>query len=187
MLGQHRSTQRKPPQPDPRLGETLRGEGPGILRWMIEGCLTWQRADLAPPQVVRAATEEYLADQDVFAAWAAERLTFGPDLSERPGTPLADFNAWALRNGKSQRSRHALKAWLDRHPNLGRRRVRGADYVTGAALRPTGDLEMTELAHECKGGERGLMEGRIWGRMWMRPRNVTAPSETQDIRPVPAA
>jgi hypothetical protein len=39
MLGQHRSTQRKPPQPDPRLGEALRGEGPGILRWMIEGAL----------------------------------------------------------------------------------------------------------------------------------------------------
>ena len=134
MLGQHRSTQRKPPQPDPRLGEALRGEGPGILRWMIEGCLTWQCADLAPPQVVRAATEEYLADQDVFAAWAAEHLTFGPDLSERPGALLADFNAWALRNGEGQRSRHALKAWLDRQPSLGRRTVRGVDYVRGVAL-----------------------------------------------------
>ena len=125
----------KPPQPDPNLGEALRAEGPGILRWAVDGCLAWQRHGLAPPQVVRAATEEYLADQDVFGAWAAERLIFGPDLSERPGTLLADFNAWALRNGEGQRSRHTLKAWLDRQPNLGRRTVRGVDYVRGVALR----------------------------------------------------
>jgi len=125
----------KPPQPDPNLGEALRAEGPGILRWAVDGCLAWQRHGLAPPQVVRAATEEYLADQDAFAAWAAERLIFGPDLSERPGALLADFNAWATRNGEGQRSRHALKAWLDRQPDLGRRTVRGVDYVRGVALR----------------------------------------------------
>ena len=125
----------KPPQPDPNLGEALRAEGPGILRWAIDGCLAWQRHGLAPPQVVHAATEEYLADQDAFSAWAAERLIYGPDLSERPGTLLVDFNQWALRTGETQRSRHALKAWLDRQPNLGRRTVRGVDYVRGVALR----------------------------------------------------
>ena len=128
----------KPPQPDPDLGEALRAEAPWILRWMIGGCLSWQRHGLAPPPVVQVATEEYLADQDAFAAWAAERLICGPDLSERPGTVLVGFNNWATRNGEGQRSRHALKAWLDRQPNLGRRRVRSADYVTGLALRPTG-------------------------------------------------
>ena len=90
--------------------------------------------------MVRAATEEYRADQDVFGAWAAERLIFGPDLSERPGTLLADFNAWALRNGEGQRSRHTLKAWLDRQPNLGRRTVRGIDYVKGVTLRRNDEL-----------------------------------------------
>ena len=29
----------KPPQPDPCLGEALRVEGPGILRWAVDGCL----------------------------------------------------------------------------------------------------------------------------------------------------
>jgi putative DNA primase/helicase len=133
-----RTQWRKPPQPDPRLGEALRVEGPGILRWAIDGCLAWQRHGLAPPAVVRVATEEYLADQDAFAGWAAERLIFSPDLSERPGTLLADFNAWAARNGEVQRSRNALRAWLDRQPKVGRRRVRGTDYVSGLALRPTG-------------------------------------------------
>jgi putative DNA primase/helicase len=128
----------KPPQPDPHLGEALRAEGPGILRWMIDGCLAWRRHGLAPPAAVRDATEEYLSDQDAFAQWAAERLIFGPDLSERPGTLLTDFGAWASQNGEAQRSRHALRAWLDRQ-NLGRRTVRGVDYVRGVALRRDDD------------------------------------------------
>jgi len=128
----------KPETPDPLLAEKLRAEWPAILRWMLDGCVAWQRHGLRQPEAVRAATADYFAAQDSFGAWASERLFFGPDLSERPGALLVDFNAWALRNGERQRSRHALKAWLDRQPNLGRRRVRGADYVTGLALRPTG-------------------------------------------------
>ncbi|WP_019013170.1 phage/plasmid primase, P4 family [Elioraea tepidiphila] len=126
----------RPPQPDPYLGDALKAEAPGILRWAIDGCLAWQRVGLAPPAVVRAATDEYLQDQDAFAAWAAERIDFAPSLSERPGALLADFNAWAARSGEPPRSRHALKAWMDRQPGIFRRTLRGADYVCGCALRP---------------------------------------------------
>lgn len=129
----------RPPHPDPHLGDALAAEAPGILRWAIDGCLAWQRVGLDPPPIVRAATEEYLRDQDSFSTWAAERLDFGATLSERPGTLLADFNAWASRNGEPARSRHALRAWLDRQPNLGRRVLRGTDYVTGCALRQRDD------------------------------------------------
>jgi putative DNA primase/helicase len=54
---------------DPRLVEKLRGEWPAILRWMIDGCLGWQRNGLNPPQSVTAATESYLADEDSFGQW----------------------------------------------------------------------------------------------------------------------
>jgi putative DNA primase/helicase len=130
----------RPPQPDPQLGDALMAEAPGILRWMIDGCIDWQRHGLAPPGSVRDATADYLRDQDAFAAWATERLDFAPTLSERPGALLADFHAWAGRNGEAQRSRNALRAWLDRQPGLFRRRVRGADYVGGAAIRSSGDV-----------------------------------------------
>ena len=36
----------KPPNPDRELEHKLRAERPGILRWMIAGCLTWQRGGL---------------------------------------------------------------------------------------------------------------------------------------------
>ena len=38
----------KPARPDSHLVETLKREWPGILRWMIEGCLAWQRETITP-------------------------------------------------------------------------------------------------------------------------------------------
>jgi hypothetical protein len=35
-----------------------------ILRWMINGCLEWQKIGLAPPKIVTDATDEYFNDQD---------------------------------------------------------------------------------------------------------------------------
>ena len=45
--------------------EKLKAEGPAILRWMVDGCLEWQCDGLMVPDKVRAATDDYLADQDM--------------------------------------------------------------------------------------------------------------------------
>ena len=42
---------RKPEKTDKVLLEKLRPEWSGILRWMINGCLAWQREGLAPPEI----------------------------------------------------------------------------------------------------------------------------------------
>jgi P4 family phage/plasmid primase-like protien len=57
---------------DHELEERLREEGPGILQWMIDGCLEWQRVGLKPPPKVVAATEEYLRQQDATEEWLRE-------------------------------------------------------------------------------------------------------------------
>jgi putative DNA primase/helicase len=57
---------------DQELGEKLKAEGPGILAWMVEGCLAWQREGLKPPKTVTAATAAYLEAQDSMAAWLDE-------------------------------------------------------------------------------------------------------------------
>jgi putative DNA primase/helicase len=50
----------------------LAAEQAGILRWMIEGCLAWQRDGLKPPEVVTAATESYVESQDDLQAFIAQ-------------------------------------------------------------------------------------------------------------------
>ena len=49
---------------DKELSDKLKPQWPGILRWMIDGCLMWQRDGLRPPKIVTVATKEYLESQD---------------------------------------------------------------------------------------------------------------------------
>ena len=46
----------KPAQPDLDLNRKLRREWPGILRWMLNGCLDWRKSRLVRPDVVLQAT-----------------------------------------------------------------------------------------------------------------------------------
>src|SRR5262249_22300760 len=52
-------------QQDKQLAQKLRAELPGILAWMVRGCLEWQRDGLGLPAVVKAATEEYRSEEDM--------------------------------------------------------------------------------------------------------------------------
>jgi putative DNA primase/helicase len=63
---------------DPNLVDKLKAEWPAIFRWMVDGCLEWQRDGLVVPDIVRKATDEYLADQDTIAQWAAECINPDP-------------------------------------------------------------------------------------------------------------
>jgi putative DNA primase/helicase len=63
---------------DPKLADKLKAEWPAILRWMVDGCLEWQRVGLMVPNVVRKATDDYLADQDTISQWADEWLIHDP-------------------------------------------------------------------------------------------------------------
>ncbi len=58
-----------PEERDPDLPGKLKPEWPAILRWMIDGCLEWQRVGLAPPKIVTDATKDYFDDQDVVRQW----------------------------------------------------------------------------------------------------------------------
>ena len=53
-----------PEERDPDLPTKLKVEWPAILRWMLDGCLGWQRTGLAAPKMVTDATDEYFNDQD---------------------------------------------------------------------------------------------------------------------------
>jgi putative DNA primase/helicase len=68
-----------PDKPDKGLAAKLKPEWPAILRWLIDGCLAWQREGLAPPEAIVAATEEYFDEQDVVKEWLELSCEIGPD------------------------------------------------------------------------------------------------------------
>jgi putative DNA primase/helicase len=64
----------KPPTPDRDLESKLRAEWPGILRWMIDGCLIWQAEGIKRPDIVIETTKEYFSEQDLLGQWIDELL-----------------------------------------------------------------------------------------------------------------
>jgi putative DNA primase/helicase len=73
----------------------LKDEGPGILQWMIKGCLDWQKNGLAPPDAVTVATKKYLADQNVLLTWLNERCVRDPQATTPSSLLYADWKGWA--------------------------------------------------------------------------------------------
>jgi len=59
----------QPSEQDKKLPEKLRGELSGILAWVVEGCLEWQREGLQAPKEVRKATGQYRSEMDVIGAF----------------------------------------------------------------------------------------------------------------------
>ena len=49
---------------DPFLKKKLKEEGPGILAWMVEGCLRYQREGLKTPPYILEATGLYRSDEN---------------------------------------------------------------------------------------------------------------------------
>jgi P4 family phage/plasmid primase-like protien len=76
---------------DTHLPEKLKAEWGGILQWAVEGCLAWQRDGLRAPEIVKAATTEYLATEDTLAQWLGEH-TVNAKNSRVNSTDL--FQAW---------------------------------------------------------------------------------------------
>jgi putative DNA primase/helicase len=86
---------RKPDRPDRELEEKLRAEWPGILAWMIEGCLDWQRHGLVRPGIVTAATADYFTEQDLFGQWLDEECDAEPENEYRWSTTTDLFASWS--------------------------------------------------------------------------------------------
>jgi putative DNA primase/helicase len=86
-----------PEERDDQLAEKLKLELPGILAWMLEGCLDWQEQGLTAPQIVTEATAEYLQDEDALSAWIDECGERDPRGRELATDLFSSFSQWAKR------------------------------------------------------------------------------------------
>jgi putative DNA primase/helicase len=103
---------------DKELAEKLKAEWPGILSWMIEGCLEWQRIGLLPPDAVVAATAEYLAAEDAFRAWLADCCEPCPSAFEATAHLFDSWTAWCARTGEFAGSRKRFREKLMQNPQF---------------------------------------------------------------------
>ena len=59
---------------DPGLKERLRAYLPGILRWLVEGCLEWQQVGISPPAQVAQWVDELAREEDYIREFIADCL-----------------------------------------------------------------------------------------------------------------
>lgn len=86
---------------DRELAGKLREEYPGILQWLITGCLAWQAEGLAPPAIVQASTQDYFEEQDALGLWMEELVDAQATPQWTRSTHLYErWEAWANRHGE---------------------------------------------------------------------------------------
>lgn len=81
-------------QRDPNLDARLKAEAPGILAWLVRGCLAWQREGLRPPATVKTATESYRTDEDTLGQWLAECCIVGDGCTCKALSAYESYAAW---------------------------------------------------------------------------------------------
>jgi putative DNA primase/helicase len=100
---------------DQDLDETLASEAPGILGWLVEGCLAWQREGLQEPEKVVRDTLAYRRAEDTFSRFQDDvDLVFAPGL-EMQAQALQDLlSEWASAEGIDPPSSE-VGDWLHEH------------------------------------------------------------------------
>lgn len=111
---------------DEGLAFKLQAEAPGILRWIVEGAVRFHQAGgLRPPEVVRAATDEYRVEEDVVGRFIAEVLEFTPHTFCYSSDIKHELDAWCDENDidTPPRMNDITANLLDRGASNGGRRM----------------------------------------------------------------
>lgn len=85
---------------DGTLKGKLKKEGPGILRWIVDGARAWQQRRLDEPEAVKGAIAEYRDAEDLFAQWMEECCTCSPGAWEPSAMLYHSFRSWCESHGE---------------------------------------------------------------------------------------
>ncbi len=88
-----------PERRDKDLSAKLTSEYPGILNWIVRGCLEWRDAGLGEPDGVLKATKDYRADSDLLGDFLASRLVFREGGRTLKSALTVALRTWAEDNG----------------------------------------------------------------------------------------
>jgi putative DNA primase/helicase len=126
----------EPDKRDPDLADTLRRlEWPGILAWMVKGCLEYRKMRLKRPAAVEAATKDYMQEQDQIGRYIAERCVKEPNYKAQSSTLFADYRDWCEANGDRYRSQKMFSQGLESHGHEVKHTMHG-NMVLGIQLKP---------------------------------------------------
>ncbi len=123
---------------DRDLPAKLEGERPGILAWIVRGCLEWQREGLSEPPAVAEAAALYRSEMDTVGRFLEECCTVSPSSTVPCKDVYSRYAGWCFDNGERALSNNELSAEL-RARGLETKKSTGGRYRwVGVALVSSG-------------------------------------------------
>jgi putative DNA primase/helicase len=122
-----------PESRDPDFPEKLKAELPGIMAWMIDGCLAWQQQGLNAPKAVTEATDAYLEAEDGVSAWLEECCERNPQSFATHTDLFGSWSEWATKNGEYVGTAKKLASALE-SKGFQPRRTKAARGVLGLRI-----------------------------------------------------
>jgi putative DNA primase/helicase len=128
-----------PEERDKHLKQKLRAELPGILAWMVRGCLDWQKTGLREPEAVKTSTQSYKAEMDSVANFVEDVCELRPD-GEATSKDLYDrYRKWCSEHGEEpvsqkQFGKELVKRGLENKKISGNRGWRGIGFRLSGSL-----------------------------------------------------
>jgi putative DNA primase/helicase len=113
---------------DPTLPDRLKAEWPGVLHWIIQGCLDWQQRGLVVPTAVQDATAAYLEGEDALAAWIDECCERDLNAWESSTALFGSWKIWADRAGEYVGSQKRFVQALEAQGLASERHARARGY-----------------------------------------------------------
>ncbi|MCH7334692.1 phage/plasmid primase, P4 family [Acinetobacter modestus] len=95
-----RNFDKDPVKKDPNRPAKLQAELPGILRWIVDGALAYQRGGLNRPMQVIKAGEEYKKENDLLVDWLEDCCELVNGYRESNKNLWQSWQAWAIANGR---------------------------------------------------------------------------------------
>lgn len=119
---------------DRKLFSKLEKELPGILRWMVEGCIRWQKFGLGEVAVIDRATDEYknqMSDIQMFLSDCCEK-----DENEmvQASVLYGAYKAWCEENNERARSNRNF-AMLLSESRMGKVRTSKGNFWTDLKMK----------------------------------------------------
>lgn len=130
----------KPEEQDKGLLDALKAEAAGILTWMVEGCLLWQKEGLGMPPAVAEATALYREESDHIGEFIGDCCIVEPDATITSGALWQGYQQWSTKNEEIQLSRQSFGERMEKH-SFRRNRIghKGTRVWVGIRLRREGE------------------------------------------------
>src|SRR5207237_6377212 len=111
-------------QQDKHLLHKLKGEGPGILNWALDGFRQWREMGLQAPQAVLAATAEYRSESDQIGQFLTSATALEAAGNIRSAELYACYQGWAAAMDQRAVSQTKFGRELNQRGHAGRQHQR---------------------------------------------------------------